>query len=347
MQSTAAEVSLQRKNAFKAYMKRPKYRAAGPPPSKTYNEKRSWVASQKQKYKEANDAAQNSGFTTPWAYKCAIIVERPQVLTPEPEPWFAQYNEWRNRWDTPILAQYPNITVLDQDIDDLKKAEEKEKKAKAQALDPDRKQEKAAAKDETDEERIEREEKEKRAARIAAIRAAHETTIVERKRSRTTAADETGDMRSLYRALDKRLFLIVKKPRGDHAWQFPQGLVDPGETLRQTAEREFKEECNTDNTIETHFIGNCPVGFFTYNYPPAQQKEWDTYGSKVFFYYAFFVDGQVSISKKELEDFRWVTKDELKDFLEPNYLSSIWDVLPSDGKHESLERMHYLKKEKE
>ena len=41
--------------------------------------------------------------------------------------------------------------------------------------------------------------------------------------SRTTAADEKGDMRSLDRKLDRTLYLVVKKPRSWHAWQFPQG----------------------------------------------------------------------------------------------------------------------------
>jgi large subunit ribosomal protein L46 len=52
-------------------------------------------------------------------------------------------------------------------------------------------------------------------------------------RSRFTEADLKGDMKSLYRALDKRLFLIVKKNRKEFAWQFPQGLIEEGETIRK------------------------------------------------------------------------------------------------------------------
>lgn len=40
-------------------------------------------------------------------------------------------------------------------------------------------------------------------------------------------------MKSLYRALDKKLFLIVKKNRKEFAWQFPQGSIEEGETIRQ------------------------------------------------------------------------------------------------------------------
>jgi hypothetical protein len=60
-----------------------------------------------------------------------VIVERPQVLTPLPEPWFAEYQEWRLRWDAPILAQYPPITILDQDLEEIKsKREEVERSIK-------------------------------------------------------------------------------------------------------------------------------------------------------------------------------------------------------------------------
>eukprot|EP01031_Cornospumella_fuschlensis_P034058 gene34058-41223_t len=41
--------------------------------------------------------------------------------------------------------------------------------------------------------------------------------------SRKTEADEKNDRKSLDRRLDDSLFLIVKRNRSDHSWQFPQG----------------------------------------------------------------------------------------------------------------------------
>ena len=48
---------------------------------------------------------------------------------------------------------------------------------------------------------------------------------------RETEADKRGDRRSLQRRLDQMLYLLVKKPRREHAWQMPQGGVEEGESL--------------------------------------------------------------------------------------------------------------------
>jgi len=49
--------------------------------------------------------------------------------------------------------------------------------------------------------------------------------------SRITQDDINKDMKSLNRALQRTLYLIVKKPRNEHAWQFPQGGVNVKESL--------------------------------------------------------------------------------------------------------------------
>ena len=49
--------------------------------------------------------------------------------------------------------------------------------------------------------------------------------------SRETEADRTGDMKSLQRKLDRVLYLLVKKPRKEHAWQMPQGGLEQQESL--------------------------------------------------------------------------------------------------------------------
>eukprot|EP01126_Amoeba_proteus_P033581 TRINITY_DN3301_c0_g1_i12.p1 TRINITY_DN3301_c0_g1~~TRINITY_DN3301_c0_g1_i12.p1 ORF type:complete len:261 (+),score=53.48 TRINITY_DN3301_c0_g1_i12:93-785(+) len=193
-------------------------------PSQTMTEKKQWMEERRKKNVDENLVAINSGLKNPWMYKSAIIVERPQVLSPLPEPWFAKYQEWRLRWDRPILQQYPPITVLDEDIEENKKKQEQEKKATK-----DRERILAT---ETEEEKKERLVKESREERLKAIRAGHKREVIKKKRSRFTEADRQGDTRSVYRALDRKLFLIVKKSRNEHSWQFPQGTIKDGETLR-------------------------------------------------------------------------------------------------------------------
>jgi hypothetical protein len=52
-----------------------------------------------------------------------------------------------------------------------------------------------------------------------------------------TEADYNNDRKSLYRKLTNRLYLIVKKPRAENAWGFPQGGYETadGEDLRKVS----------------------------------------------------------------------------------------------------------------
>jgi hypothetical protein len=49
----------------------------------------------------------------------------------------------------------------------------------------------------------------------------------------------------------------------------------------ETAEREFKEECNAKQTLDVHFAGNKPLAHHTYAFKPDVQKSLQAYGAKV------------------------------------------------------------------
>ena len=51
--------------------------------------------------------------------------------------------------------------------------------------------------------------------------------------SRKTDADKAGSKHSPNRQLDEPLFLITQNKEDNTKWQFPQGPVEPEETLRQ------------------------------------------------------------------------------------------------------------------
>eukprot|EP01126_Amoeba_proteus_P033586 TRINITY_DN3301_c0_g1_i5.p1 TRINITY_DN3301_c0_g1~~TRINITY_DN3301_c0_g1_i5.p1 ORF type:complete len:361 (+),score=68.38 TRINITY_DN3301_c0_g1_i5:93-1085(+) len=303
-------------------------------PSQTMTEKKQWMEERRKKNVDENLVAINSGLKNPWMYKSAIIVERPQVLSPLPEPWFAKYQEWRLRWDRPILQQYPPITVLDEDIEENKKKQEQEKKATK-----DRERILAT---ETEEEKKERLVKESREERLKAIRAGHKREVIKKKRSRFTEADRQGDTRSVYRALDRKLFLIVKKSRNEHSWQFPQGTIKDGETLRLAAERELREECNVGGELECYFSGNGPLGYLNYAFEPQLQKKSKTYGAKVFFMYSYYIQGEVGLNTSELVDYKWVTREELAHYLHPSLYTCVDEFLPSDGLREQIVNSYYI-----
>jgi len=120
-------------------------------------------------------------------------------------------------------------------------------------------------------------------------------------------------------------YLIVKKPRKNHAWQFPQGGVEEGETLLEGTQRELYEECGAGLNVE---FSDEPVGEYSYLFP-TDFKRHDEHimGAKVKFFRAEFVSGDIQLESEELEDYKWVRKEELKDYFEGEYLEKIEKLL--------------------
>ncbi|RUS32360.1 39S mitochondrial ribosomal protein L46-domain-containing protein [Jimgerdemannia flammicorona] len=143
---------------------------------------------------------------------------------------------------------------------------------------------------------------------------------------RITEADRVGDMKSLDRALQRSLYLVVKKPREQHAWQFPQGGVGTGELLHQAARRELLEECGPD--MDVWFVGRTPIGHYKYIFPDDYvAKDPKAKGARVFFMKAHIFAGQVRPDNDEVVDYAWVTKQELKEYVSPDYYKAVKDML--------------------
>ncbi|KAI8579059.1 hypothetical protein K450DRAFT_243658 [Umbelopsis ramanniana AG] len=144
--------------------------------------------------------------------------------------------------------------------------------------------------------------------------------------SRLSEADKKNDIKSLNRALQRTLYLIVKKPRDQHAWQFPQGAVEEGEYLHDAAERELEEECGKN--MDVWFVGRQPVGHYAYKFPEDHVAKYPgATGAKVFFMKAHVFAGQCNPDNKEVVDFAWVTKDELPNYVSPEYFNAVKDML--------------------
>ena len=78
--------------------------------------------------------------------------------------------------------------------------------------------------------------------------------------------------------------------------------------------------------MNTWIVGNMPVGHQIYNHP---KKTEDIQGQKIFYMKSKIMAGQVDLheSSMDLEDYQWVTKQELQRALRPRDFAAVKNVL--------------------
>ncbi|KAH1039238.1 hypothetical protein J1N35_040981 [Gossypium stocksii] len=127
---------------------------------------------------------------------------------------------------------------------------------------------------------------------------------------RITEADKTNDRKSLQRALDRRLYLLLygnsnAAPSGRPVWHFPEKVYDSEETLRKVMSA---LAFVLGDLSHTYFVGNAPMGHMV-----IQQMENVPEPFKRFFFKSQVIDTN-KFNIQKCEDFVWVTKDELLDY---------------------------------
>ena len=121
---------------------------------------------------------------------------------------------------------------------------------------------------------------------------------------------------------NEKKYLLVRKPRKYHAWQFPQGGVDNGETFLDAARRELKEECGDE--LQIKFISEEAVGEYQYDFPSGfKRHDEDILGARVMFFSAKWVSGEAVVDENEIVEARWVTKRDIEELVEREY----WEVI--------------------
>ncbi|XP_057462923.1 uncharacterized protein LOC130753020 [Actinidia eriantha] len=130
---------------------------------------------------------------------------------------------------------------------------------------------------------------------------------------RVTEADKNNDRRSLQRALDRRLYLLLYSnafgaPDGKPVWHFPEKVYESEETLRKCA------ECALQSVIgdlsHTYFVGNAPMGHMVVQ--PTEKVQHLQPLKRFFFKSQVIATNKFKIEK--CDDFVWVTKDELLEY---------------------------------
>ena len=170
---------------------------------------------------------------------------------------------------------------------------------------------------------------------------------VERPMPRVTEADLRADVKSLNRMLQRTLYLLVKDRNGQ--WVFPQDRIAK-ESLHtvcwiqnqriqfsiiwsnksQAAERIIIQSGGIN--MNTWVVGRVPIGHHQYDFPVKAlqtSSNPNELGHKTFFMKARIMAGQIDLklNKFGLEDYKWLTKEEVEEQVPKDYWKFIKNML--------------------
>lgn len=141
---------------------------------------------------------------------------------------------------------------------------------------------------------------------------------------RLTGADANKDRKTTNRKLDRHLLFVVQQAtEGKKSWMLPSTQWTEGESLRQTAERALKDHIDP-GTHPVRMLGNAPWGVHTIKYPSSVREKKGVSGVKIFFFKAQLLSQSAQPRSAE---YSWLGREELKEFLEPEYLRSVSQFL--------------------
>lgn len=79
----------------------------------------------------------------------------------------------------------------------------------------------------------------------------------------------------------------------------------------------MQDACGTE--LKVKFYGNAPVGFYKYIYP-KQLREQGSYGAKIFYFLAKYVDGNINDNNVK---YQWLDDEEIEKILPREVKKSI------------------------
>lgn len=117
-----------------------------------------------------------------------------------------------------------------------------------------------------------------------------------------------------YRVVNSEREYLIVFEAFSHCWSLPKGHMEAGETEAQTAQRELLEETGLTATLDTS-----TTAVIEYPISPVAKKQ------------VVFFRGEVTGTPKtrpgEIEGFKWVNDEELKDYLFPDTVSALQNLL--------------------
>ena len=108
--------------------------------------------------------------------------------------------------------------------------------------------------------------------------------------------------------------LLLHKPRKRDNWQLPQGGMERGETLEQSALRELKEESGLDSVT---IVGKSEE-VHQYDFPVSYRKHRpdNVRGQRIQFVFAVAnAEARVHVDEKEIDGHVWVLPEDLHRYI--------------------------------
>ncbi|KDR81382.1 hypothetical protein GALMADRAFT_239249 [Galerina marginata CBS 339.88] len=239
----------------------------------------------------------------------AIVLNRAPILTRTPTPFEQAYYAYQARIRRTLHNPFPHDFYFKQGTLLETRFNIEERKRERLAFGPAF---------------LEKEDisEEKRLANIAAVeQLAQQEGEGEELMSRTQPADLKEDFTSLNRRGQRNLYLLLHTMENEKdTWRFPQGDVEKGQFLHHAAQKDLLAECG--NKMDTWIVGKAPIGVHKSEFPNAEAPE-----RVVFFFKAHILAGQVSPEGKNVQDFAWLTKQEIKTRVDDRYWTSIENIL--------------------
>lgn len=240
-----------------------------------------------------------------------MILSRIPIVTSEPTDFAKQYYSYmdglkrRLMWTFPSFLYFKRGTLAERKYRELNKIPTQ---ARDGVVYPKGIPDVVNHRERSAEQKIVLPQKDKEGARGVKKVSEEEEEDVIRPNSRITDADHNGDVRSLERKLDRTLYLIAQTSGG---WKFPSVVVNEQETIGEAAQRGIHELGGPDMNVWT--VSHTPAGF----YKNGDKRE--------FYVKSHIVQGQ--FQPLQVEDFAWLTKEEIKDKVDQDYYQQLHPLL--------------------
>jgi len=206
----------------------------------------------------------------------AIILNRSPILTRTPSPFEKAYYSYQARIRRALYNPFPHDFYFKQGTLLETRFNLEERKREKLAFGPSILQDDYVS-------------EEKRAADVAAVeQLAQQEGEGEELASRTHSTDESWDVKSLDRAGERNLYLLLQTvENGKEGWRFPQGDLEKGQFLHQVcqhldiscspslksskaAQQDLYAECG--DKMDTWVVGKAPVGVYKPPQPSVSQE---------------------------------------------------------------------------